>query len=822
MQVAERFRRDLERAVRSLKSSPGYTCIAVLMLALGIGANLALFDVVYSSLLAPLPFREPDRLVMVTEDLEKFGAFHAPVSTIEFEILQRTAKSFEDVGAYESVTGEMSGVDVPETLQVAKTTSGVLRTLGVPAMLGRTFAPGEDAEGSSAAVISYSLWQRRFGGDANIIGRTLTIDRQVRTIIGVMPESFVFPLRGPAYNNEPADVYLPMAFTATERQGRGPILQKSMVARLRDGVTVAQAKADLESVRRAVIDATPGSYLGEARESIRFDATPLQQEVTSNVRGSLWSLMAAVGILLLIASANVANLSLARFARRRREFAIRVALGASRANLVRMVLSESLMLSVAGGVCGIALALSLSKLYRSFSFLETTAQQSMMSPAMAAFACSLVAVTAVLCGLFAAIQFSRAQAGEALKESTRSSPSRAYSRLTGLLVGGQFGMTLVLLLAGGLMLRSLLNTIAALPGFDVERSVAVTSHLPSSYYAKAESIRSVLLKIAQNASQKPGVKWAGIGTELPLGNWEKGTIVPEGTAGSLGPLASQVWVTGHYLEALGVQVKSGRLFDEFEYAQNRGVVVISETLAKTLWPNEPAVGKKLRNSRIDWLTVIGVVSDVKEVALNAPPISQIYEPHVQLPDRILEITTIPFMRNVNLVASSTRDNSTVMREMAQAIQEADASLAISQSQPLKQIARSSTRFQRFGTFLVVAFAGTALLLAIAGVTSVLGYAVIQRRSEIAIRMALGATPDAVIWLFVKRGMALALGGIVAGGVVALAMSKLFSSWLYGVSARDPLSFIVSAVILTLAAAIACYVPARRASLTQPNVVLRAE
>src|SRR5579884_298540 len=690
------FPADLVQAVRNLRKSRSFATVAVLTLAIGLSANTAIFSVVNAVLLRPLAFRDPGRLVVLHEDVPVYQMRGAPVSTIEYLLLKTTAKSYQDLGAYESVSGELSGVTNPETLSGARVTASLLSTLGVPAQLGRTFNESEDFDGSSAVVLSYRLWMRDYSGDRSIVGRTISIDRKPLTVVGVMPAGFVFPLRGPADNNVPADYFLPMGFTAVERAGRGPILQKSVIGRLKDGVTLQAAQAETATIVPAMAASFPPTYLVNARKGMTFSLVPLQQEVTGGISRVLWMLMAAVAVLLLIASANVANLSLTRSTMRRREFAVRAALGASRAVLLRLSIAESLAIALLGALLGLAFAAWGKQLVAWLSPIQLPrAEEIRTDGSVVTFAFGAALVSALLAGIGASLQSANASPNEALQDSSRGSTAgRSRRRLVSALVSAQFAMTIMLLVASGLLLRSLANMLHADPGFQPAHAASVTTHVPVNAYPKAAQLRQLYVQIASAAEALPGVKAAGIGTELPLGSWEKGTIIAEHSLSaapdlSSGPIASQVWVTGNYLQAIGVRLLDGRFFSNAEFSEPRGVVMISQSLASQLWPGEPAVGRRLRNSRNDWLTVIGVVSDVREVSLNTAAVAQIYEPHTQLPDRLLELASIPFFRTLNLVARSSTAPEAQIRQLVSVAHHADPLLAVSDSMTFADLVQES-------------------------------------------------------------------------------------------------------------------------------------
>ena len=817
---------DLSNAARRLRNSLTFTLITGATLAIAIGGTTAMFSVVKAVLIDSLPYRDSSRLIAVHEEVPQFDQGSSPLSTIEFNLLRGHLRSFEDMGAYESVSGELSGVATPQSVNVTKITAGLLEVLGIQPQLGRGFRGDEDFDGSNVVVLSHAIWTQQFGSDPSIVGRTIVVDRTPRQVIGVMPASFIFPMRGPSDNADPGDVFVPMGFTAMEKMGRGPILQKSVVARLKPGVSIAAAQAELQAAVPSVIAHLPSPYSTVAGKGLSFPVVLLQTEVTGGIRHILWLLLGAVAVLLLITCANVASLSLTRAVARKREFALRAALGASRAALLRLTLAENFLLGMGSAFAGLILAAASRRIITVISPIQIPRAEAVrIDFGVFAFACLAGLATALLCGIAAALQAARISANEALKDAGRSATGgRSHHRALNVLVGAQFALTIVLLIAGGLLLRSLANTLRSDPGFRPDHAVAVTTHLPFAYYSDAAKVHAALANIAARAEAAPGVKFAGIGTELPLGTWEKGGIDPEPStfARNSGPIASQVWVTGHFLQALGVPLEKGRYFSDEEFVHNRQVVMINEALARLLWPGKDPIGLRLHNSRPDVLTVIGVVGDVKEGSLNNEPVPQIYEPHIQLPERLLQMSTIPFFRNVQLISRSSVPAATQTAQMLEAIHAIDGALAISATQSLDDVVRESSRPQRLNTFLIAAFAVIALLLAIMGIASVLGYAVAQRRGEIGIRMALGAQRFDVARMIVRHGLMLAVLGVSAGMIGGAGTARLLRAYVHGVSPFDPLTFIAAPLLLTAIALIACYWPARLAAKTDPIVVMRGE
>lgn len=661
-------------------------------------------------------------------------------------------------------------------------------------------------------LISDGFWQRRFARDPSALGRAIVLDRTARTIVGILPRDFSFPFA------EPADVFVPMGFTALEQQGRGPSLTKSVIARLKPGVSIDAARAEANALTDRVAERFP-----IAVRSVTLSVQPLKDEVTGGLNRILLLLSAAVGLVLLIACANVANLTLTRAAGRRREMAIRSALGAGRGVLLEQMLLESATLAFGAAIVGLLTARWLVLLLVRYAPVALPRAGEIQSdPLVLGFTAACSVVTAILVGLLPAIQSSRASE---LKEGGRGTTAgRSRGSLLGSLVTAQFALTLVLVIAGGLMLRSLGRVLAVDPGFRPEQSVAVTTSLPSSVYGKAQTIRAMYRRVVEQAETMPGIRAAGVGTDLPLGDWEKRSFTIDGDgARNVQPPASHVWITGHYFEALGVALKSGRFFNDAEYRETRNVVIVSESTARAYWPGMDPIGRRMSfGPGFGWLTVVGIVSDIKQTTLDTPATPQTFEPHTQIPDRILEMPTIPFVRALNLVARSSADVTSSLRTMQSVIHTTDPALAISASRPLDQVIAESTRAARFSSFLVSGFGGIALLLAMLGIGGVLGYVVSQRTTEIGIRLALGATPEGVSRMIVRRGVRMAVAGIVIGLVAALAASRLIARFLYGVSPNDAVTYIAVPALMIAVAVIASWLPARRAARVDPLISIRNE
>ncbi|HKU23365.1 MAG TPA: ABC transporter permease [Terriglobales bacterium] len=819
--------KDIHYAFRALRKSPGFTIVAVLTLALGIGANASLFSVVDTVLLQPLPFKNPSRLMMLFEGLPQIGSPKIPFSAPDFTLVSRDQKSFESVGAIQDKEFELSGHGEADRIIGARVSASIFPMLGVAPALGRFFRPEEDAPGQNVAVLSYGLWQRRYGGRTDIVGKTIELDRQPYTVIGIMPKHFLFPLPGPAANFLPAALWVPMAFTTAELQGWGKRYDLSVFARLRPGVSLSQARSEGLALGATLEARYPQDILKDFYGArLVVPVFPWHAEVTGPVRPLLLVLMAAVGLVLLIACANVATLLVSRAAARQREIAVRRALGATRARLLRQLLTESLLLALVGGGIGLLFA------FWGRDMLLALAPADIPLPPDVRFGASVLlfvlgvsCLTALLFGLAPAWYTSAGAVQQWLQEGGRSRTSgRTHHRLQNTFVAVQFGLSLVLLIAAGLLIRSfgkLLNTDL---GFQPDHVLAMEVPLPATAYSQASQIRNLYQRLAEEAPNLPGVKAAGMADDLPLQAAVFHTLEIEGRP-QVGkpPAVAETWVLGDYLQTMRIPLVAGRLFKRQDGRNSPPVVIISQAMAKEYWPGQNPIGKRLRHEENQpWMTVVGVVGDINDGPVNRPRQPHIYTPFLQLGDALITENVIGVARSMNLALRTQSDPASLSSEVVDQIHSLDPDLAVANITTMPQVISSSLAGPRFNASLLGLFAGFALFLSAVGIYGVLAFAVTQRRHEIGIRMALGAQPRHVLGFVLAWGTRVACMGAVFGVVAALALTRLMKGLLYGVAATDPITFAGVTLLLLAVAVLASFLPARRATKVDPMVALRCE
>ena len=814
---------DLRFGLRNLAKNRGFAVVAVLTLALGIGANTAIFSVVNSVLLRPLPFARGDRIMSLREKLPVFS-FDLPFNAPDYRAFTERQHSFEGMAIYSNEHFELSGNGTAQRIVAARASATLFPLLGVDPMLGHTFSTDEDEPGRHVAVLSYGLWQRRYGADPGIIGRSIALDRQPYTVIGVMPRRFQFPMHGGEDNNEPADVWVPMGFTQVELQGWGNMYNHSVLGRLKPGVRLAQARVDSASVIAQIEKLYPqkitqvlhGAHIGVAVE-------PYQTELVGDVRTPLLVLLVAVGLVLLIACANVANLLLARASARQKEMAIRAALGAGRARLVRQMLSESLTLAVAAGAMGVLIAFwGLGVLLRLAPADLPQMQAIRIDGSVLAFAFVLSVFTAGIFGLIPGLAASRTDPHEALKKAGRgTTATRGRRGIQSALIVSQTALAVMLLIGAGLLLRSFGRLLETDPGFRPEHVLTMTIPLPYQAYSHANNIRNFFQEMLRRTSALPGVSSTGASTDLPLAAEEHDGVQIEGRETSNLPDVAQSWVLGDYFDTMGINLKRGRLFTPEDRLGAPNVIVISETAARVYWPHQDPIGKRMKFMD-DWNTVVGIVGDVKDSTMEDAAAPHTYTPYLQVGDKQMEDPLFGELRTLHLVLRTQADPSSVGSAVRGELNSMDSALAISEVKTASAAIQESLAPQRFNLSLLGLFAGLAIFLAAVGVYGVLSYTVSQRSHEIGVRIALGAQPVRVLQMVVRDGLALTLGGAAIGIVAALALTRLMASLLYGVTAHDPVTFAGVVAMICIVSIAACYIPARRAAKVDPMVALRYE
>jgi putative ABC transport system permease protein len=825
---------DLRQAARVLAKAPTFTAVTVATLALGIGANTAIFSLVDAVLLRPLGFAAAERLVTIHEGIPEAELPKLPMSAPDLLDLQGYQRSFDGVAAFRNQEVEVSGGGEPERLTAARVSASLLPLLGTSPARGRAFTAAEDAPGQDVAILSDRLWRRRFGGNLSAVGGKILIDRRPYTVVGVMPRDFEFPRRGMTYNGQPAEVFLPIAFTPPERRARGMMFNNSVVARLRPGVALAAAQAELDLLAGRIRDNYPAE-LKSSPYHLLLKATPLREEISGAVERPLLILLGAVGLVLLVACANVANLVLSHAASRRREIGMRAALGAGRRRLFQMMAAESLLLAAAGGALGLALGQwALAAMPRVVAEGLPGVARVALDGRVLAFAAALSAATALAFGVLPLVGLTRngrrglgslygALAGG------RSTSEPARHRVQGALVVSTVGLACVLLAGAGLLVRSFANLLASDPGFRPQRVLTMVASLPPEGYPTAASIRTFQGEAARRLAALPGVRAASLSSDLPtVLDGERRAFTPEGTPAAAGvpPSLALTWVHGDYFGTFGIAVERGRAFTAQEMEENRRVVMVSESIARQFWPGQDPIGKRLKwgiaASEAPWLTIVGVVADVTEGALGTAPSLHAYEPYGQVRDEALADTVTGLWRRIHVAVLAPGDPAALAGQVRAEISRLDPALAVAGVATMEQRLADTVAPQRFSTLLLGAFAAGALLLAAIGLYGVLAAAVAQRTREIGVRMALGAAPGRVLGLVVRQGMTLVGAGLLLGLAAALALTRVMASLLYGTTPRDPWAFAAGPVVLAVVAAVACWLPARRAAGVDPVVALRQE
>jgi len=820
--------RDLRYAARTLRGSFTFASVVVLTLGLGIGANTAFFTVVNAVLIRPLGFAEPDRLVSVHESFPQAGIDHLLVSALDFEDFRRDQQSFEAVAAYRNVPLEVSGGGPPERIAGAKVSADFFGVLGVGPMVGRTFSTADDRPGVNVAILSWGLWQRRYAANREIIGQRIQLDREPYTVVGIMPAGFVFPRRGPHFNSEPADVWVPIAFTARERAERGSMHANSVIARLKTGESFQAAHAELDVLGQRIAANYPPAVRASGF-SPRLIARPLREEISGRFEAPLLMLLAAVGLVLLVACANVANLILSRAAVRTREFAVRTALGASQAQLVQLLLCEALLLSAAGGCVGMTIAYGAvtaapAVLTRTVPGLHDLA----IDFRVLAFTGVVCLATAVIFALVPLPTLDRRNPVEALRED----PSHAASRFGKLHVQSGFvvltvSLACVLLVGAGLFIRSFAALVAIDMGFRPAQVLTASMSLPRAFYTTAASVRGFQESISMSLLALPGVRTVAVATDLPLTSYELRVFTPERANMLDGPqpTTNLTLVHGPYFETLGMTLRRGRFFSADEHAQNRRVVIINEKLAALAWPGEDPVGRRLKwggaASQAPWLTVVGVIQNVADGPIGAEPRIHAYEPFRQLPDFFLNGAVNQYGRDLKAALFAEGDPRALAALVRQEVSKLDRELAIESIQTLNEQVSDVVAPQRFSTRLVGVFAAIALLLASVGLYGLLAFTTAQRQKEIAVRMALGAERRTVVGMVIGQGARLVAMGLFIGLLGSLALTRVVASLLYQTSPYDFLAFAIIPAVLVPAALMACALPAWRAARVEPTRALRA-
>ena len=815
---------DVRYGARMLLKNPGFTAVVVLTLALGIGANTAIFSVVNAVLLKPLPYPEPGQLVQLRADWS--GKPSTEIGSATFVEVKAQSQSLARIAAYSDGDMTLTGAGSAERVVVGAVTAEFFPLLGVQPALGRNFTREEDTpNGPKAAILGHGLWQSRFGGGADVLGRTITLNQQSYTVVGILPARFQYP--------EPFQLWTPLALGETgagggtfAKFGEGMMLLKA-IARLKPGATLEQAQTELQTIAQRIQPggptAAPGGNPrprgeGGSRGESVLTLVGLHEQVVGDVKGALLVLLGAVAFLLLIACANVANLLLARAAGRQKEMAVRAALGAGRWRVARQLLTESVLLSVAGGGLGLMMAFWGVRALGQWSGASLPSMHRIGIDAwVLAFTLGVSVITGLVFGLAPAVQAWRADVNAALKEEGRGDTGGHRNRLRHLLVVSEVALALVLLIGAGLLIKSFSRLLDVNPGFRTEGVLTFQVTLTEGK-SSAQKI-NFIEQIVERLKALPGVQAAAATDSLPLTDFSRITPAQiegrppidfrKAKPGEVRP-TSRPTVTLDYFNAMGIPVKNGRAFTSQDARPAAGVAIVNEAFEKHHFPGESAVGKRIRLGG-PWLTVVGVVNDVRQKGLAGDVKLEAYTPVLEDAGEAL-----------SFVIRVTGEPANLVSAVRATVAEVEPNQALHNLMTMEQRLANTTTSRRLNTALLGSFASVALLLAVMGIYGVMSYAVTQRRREIGVRMALGAQKSAVLGLFIRGGLRLTLLGVAVGLAGAFALTRYLSSLLYSVKVTDPVTFLGVAVALTGVALLACWLPARRAARVDPMVALRYE
>jgi predicted permease len=829
LRVVETLGRDVRFAMRQLRNAPGFTITAVLTMAIGIGGVAAVYSVVEAVLLRPLPFDQPDHLVRLHEGVaHQFDEADLPApDVIRFA---RDNRTFTQVAGFVAAGFEVSGAGKPFQAKAERVTASLFPLLGAQPTLGRAFTQSEDENSAPVAIICYAVWRERFQSSPNVIGATVDLDRRPYTIIGVMPRDFEFPLDAGRLSHR--DMWVPMSFTPDEKQDETDNFQYGAVARLKPGVTLAQAQGDVQRMVAAIEAEIPPQEGIHLTSNVRG----LQEETVRGARPLLRALLAAAGLILLIACANLANLLLVRAAGRRREFGVRAALGAARKTILRQLFTESLVLAAIGGAFGLALALALVR-FAAVALpdsLPRVHEIALRWPVLLV-ASMLTAATGILCGWAPALAGIRTDAMHSLREgSVGAGQGRSQNRMRSTLAATEVALAMLLLVASGLLLRSLQNMLATDPGFEPKHVLTASLTLPEHDYPAKQRVDAFYGDLLQRLGSLPQVRSVGVASNIPvIGIASDRNFVPEGYAPQNGRAwlsVSNYFVMGDYLHTMRIPLLEGRLFTATDDRPDAPLVaVVSQSSAQQHWPGADPVGRRFRmggnpDSKRPLITVVGVVGDVRQGARDQAVYPQMYEPLMQS-QRQFEAEVqplIPAIRSLHVVLDTEGSPAALEASLEKTVHGLDPLLAVSDMHTMDEVVAATETSRRFNTGILAVFAGIALALSLLGIYGVLAYSVAERAREIAIRMALGANRQQVLWETLRSALTLAASGIAVGLVASAGLTRFLSSLLYEVKPLDAGAMIGAVVVLLACSALSGWLPARRAASIDPVRALRTE
>jgi len=812
------LKQDCSYACRMMRKNAGFATIAVLTLALGIGANTAIFSVVHAVLLRPLPYPQGQQLVFIRQQAQREGIDDIGFSAHEIQDDREQNRTLSGVAEYHNMSFILFGHGDPDRVRAAVVSANYFDLFGVKPLLGRTFLPDDDTLGAPPVLIlSYDYWKTNFGSDPGIVGKTFEMNDKVHTVVGVLPPVPQYPVE--------SDVYMPTAAcpfrsSKTFIENRDLRMMEAF-GRVKPGVTIGEARADLATISDRLKSEYPKSY----PEQMGYAAvtSPLREELTHDARPTLLILLAAAGFVLLIACANVANLTLARTSRRERELAVRTALGAGRGRLLRQLLTESLILALMGGLLALVFASNSLQLLADFAArLTPRAHEIRMDTGALLFTLAAALGTSLVFGTLAAL-VSRANLTSGLKEGTSGAGTgRRKNRVRGALIISQIAFSFVLLIGAGLMLRSLQKLLTVDAGFSSQRVLAMRTTFSFSKYASRDQLTVVGNKVLDHVQAVPGVLSASLSSVYPL---EHEAIVAGASAfsgpfriegrdlnpGEAPPVTGQKVVSPEYFQTLGIPLRAGRLLTDADDGKHLSVALINEAAQRQFWPHEDPIGKRVKGENsTEWTTVVGVVGDVRDFGLEHPATAEFYVPQGEAASP-----------NTLLVRTAA-DPASLASAVASAVHEVDSQAAVTHVLTLEQARSESTAAPRVIASLLAIFGALALLIAGAGIGGIMALTVSQRVKEIGVRMTLGAQPSAILRMILSQSLLLAAAGVAIGALGALALTGLFRSLLFQVAPTDPITFIVVALVLIACALLASFLPARRAASIDPIVALRNE
>jgi putative ABC transport system permease protein len=801
---------DLKYGFRALVKAPAFTAFAVGVVALGIAANASIFSFANTVLLRPLPYRDAGKLVMVWEDASAIGFPANTPAPGNFYDWKEQNRVFEDMAASRNVSLSLTGGAVPEEILGRQVSWNLFRVLGVQPLLGRDFVAEEDnANTGDVAILSHALWRQSFGADPQIVGKKIDLDNEKFTVIGVMPQGFEFPDRTSA-------IWIPLAFSEEAANNHHRHFLQ-VVARLKPGATLAQANADLASISRDLAEKYPDS-----NTDIGAYALPLRQDRVGSLRLAIYVLLGAVGFVLLIACANVANLLLARAAGRQREFAVRLALGAGRQRIIRQLLTESLLLAALAGLVGILLAFwGAALLSRLVPAGVPLASGSGIDFRVFLFSVCISMTTGAFFGITPALRLSAVNLSEALKQAGGRNGLGTQGRYTrDVLVVVEVALAMILLTGAGLMTESFAKLRKVNPGFRSENVLTLRVPLPSPKYEALQKRTALYDQVLERVNGVPGVVAAGFTSWVPLTNrgGSSGFTIEGNPPLAPGEIndANLRLISKDYTRAMSMPLKAGRAFTGDERQDSPLALLVNETMARQFWPSQNPLGRRIKladyATASPWFTVIGIVGDVHQMGLDLPPRAEMYIPYSQY----------EYFAPEYLAVKTTGDPSSLATAIREQIWAVDKDQPVTDVMPMQAIVDEELAPRQSQATILGGFSALALILACLGIYAVLSYAVAQRTQEIGVRMALGAQPADVLRMIIGQGLTLTLMGVLIGLAGALILTRVLAKLLYGVSAADPFTFVGLAALLTCVATIACYIPARRAMRVDPMVALRYE